>query len=137
MRYYTVYKDDEIIAFGSSLECTEKLGLKNVRQFYALISKARSGLRHHYDIVVADGLFCREIDGLFCRSSPDIIVRRRCVLSHKRRGWLQPSPSFRYSRNLALQDELYHPVINNGPAVLVCVDKRLGTGPVNQSRDAG
>ena len=36
-----------------------------------------------------------------------------------------------------LQDELYHPVINNGPAVLVCVDKRLGTGPVNQSRDAG
>lgn len=88
-------------------------------------------------IAVADGLFCREIDGLFCRSSPDIIVRRRCVLSHKRRGWLQPSPSFRYSRNLALQDELYHPVINNGPAVLVCVDKRLGTGPVNQSRDAG
>lgn len=87
--------------------------------------------------IVADGLFCREIDGLFCRSSPDIIVRRRCVLSHKRRGWLQPSPSFRYSRNLALQDELYHPVINNGPAVLVCVDKRLGTGPVNQSRDAG
>lgn len=86
---------------------------------------------------VADGLFCREIDGLFCRSSPDIIVRRRCVLSHKRRGWLQPSPSFRYSRNLALQNELYHPVINNGPAVLVCVDKRLGTGPVNQSRDAG
>lgn len=90
-----------------------------------------------YKIIVADGLFCREIDGLFCRSSPDIIVRRRCVLSHKRRGWLQPSPSFRYSRNLALQDELYHPVINNGPAVLVCVDKRLGTGPVNQSRDAG
>ena len=89
------------------------------------------------DVIVADGLFCREIDGLFCRSSPDIIVRRRCVLSHKRRGWLQPSPSFRYSRNLALQDELYHPVINNGPAVLVCVDKRLGTGPVNQSRDAG
>lgn len=90
-----------------------------------------------FKVFVADGLFCREIDGLFCRSSPDIIVRRRCVLSHKRRGWLQPSPSFRYSRNLALQDELYHPVINNGPAVLVCVDKRLGTGPVNQSRDAG
>ena len=94
-------------------------------------------LELYYAFVVADGLFCREIDGLFCRSSPDIIVRRRCVLSHKRRGWLQPSPSFRYSRNLALQDELYHPVINNGPAVLVCVDKRLGTGPVNQSRDAG
>lgn len=96
-----------------------------------------SDLITQQDDIVADGLFCREIDGLFCRSSPDIIVRRRCVLSHKRRGWLQPSPSFRYSRNLALQDELYHPVINNGPAVLVCVDKRLGTGPVNQSRDAG
>lgn len=95
------------------------------------------GLNGNKTFDVADGLFCREIDGLFCRSSPDIIVRRRCVLSHKRRGWLQPSPSFRYSRNLALQDELYHPVINNGPAVLVCVDKRLGTGPVNQSRDAG
>ncbi|MDY3832782.1 MAG: hypothetical protein SOZ79_09930 [Candidatus Ventricola sp.] len=54
MRYYTVYKDDEIIAFGSSLECTEKLGLKNVRQFYALISKACSGLRRHYDIVVEE-----------------------------------------------------------------------------------
>lgn len=54
MRYYTVYKDDEIIAFGSSLECTQKLGLKDVRQFYALISKARSGLRRHYDIVVED-----------------------------------------------------------------------------------
>ena len=99
---------------------------------YALV---KNEFRDGY--AVADGLFCSEIDGLFCRSSPDIIVRRRCVLSHKRRGWLQPSPSFRYSRNLALQDELYHPVINNGPAVLVCVDKRLGTGPVNQSRDAG
>lgn len=54
MHYYTVYKDDEIIAFGSSLECTHKLGLKNVRQFYALVSKTRSGLRHHYDIVVED-----------------------------------------------------------------------------------
>lgn len=54
MRYYTVYKDDEIIAFGSSLECTKKLGLKNVRQFYALISKARSGLRRHYVVVVEE-----------------------------------------------------------------------------------
>ena len=32
-------------------------------------------------LTVADGLFCREIDGLFCRSSPDSVVRRRCVLS--------------------------------------------------------
>ena len=104
---------------------------------YGLNNSATQLVPKNSIAIVADGLFCREIDGLFCRSSPDIIVRRRCVLSHKRRGWLQPSPSFRYSRNLALQDELYHPVINNGPAVLVCVDKRLGTGPVNQSRDAG
>ena len=34
-----------------------------------------------YKPTVADGLFCREIDGLFCRSSPDSVVRRRCVLS--------------------------------------------------------
>lgn len=119
---------------GAGLAC--RLG-RRFKAFHALRSPpaTRAPLRGLHR--VADGLFCREIDGLFCRSSPDIIVRRRCVLSHKRRGWLQPSPSFRYSRNLALQDELYHPVINNGPAVLVCVDKRLGTGPVNQSRDAG
>lgn len=54
MRYYTVYKDDEIVAFGSSIECTQKLGLKNTKQFYALISKSRSGLRRHYSIVVED-----------------------------------------------------------------------------------
>lgn len=114
---------DDLIGVGN---LTQELGLLHTREENR---QTKSN--------VADGLFCREIDGLFCRSSPDIIVRRRCVLSHKRRGWLQPSPSFRYSRNLALQDELYHPVINNGPAVLVCVDKRLGTGPVNQSRDAG
>ena len=116
------------------LICNEIFGASN---FVANVSWQRTYSPRNDSKGVADGLFCREIDGLFCRSSPDIIVRRRCVLSHKRRGWLQPSPSFRYSRNLALQDELYHPVINNGPAVLVCVDKRLGTGPVNQSRDAG
>lgn len=123
------------------IKCPICNGKTRVQVFYNTVLRnfplfcPKCKLTHIID--VADGLFCREIDGLFCRSSPDIIVRRRCVLSHKRRGWLQPSPSFRYSRNLALQDELYHPVINNGPAVLVCVDKRLGTGPVNQSRDAG
>lgn len=54
VKYYTVYKDDEIIAFGNSQECTDKLGLKNRRQFAALVSKARSGLRRHYKIVVED-----------------------------------------------------------------------------------
>lgn len=119
-------------------EQSKSSGIDLIETIYSKKPKIKVVMLSSYDMpVVADGLFCREIDGLFCRSSPDIIVRRRCVLSHKRRGWLEPSPSFRYSRNLALQDELYHPVINNGPAVLVCVDKRLGTGPVNQSRDAG
>ncbi len=54
LKYYTVYRDDDIIAFGSADECTKKLCLKNIRQFYALVSKARSGLRHHYSIVVED-----------------------------------------------------------------------------------
>ena len=52
VNYYTVYRDDEIIAFGTAYQCTEKLNLKNTRQFYALISKSRSGLRSHYNIVV-------------------------------------------------------------------------------------
>lgn len=52
MNYYTVYRDDEIVAFGNANQCIEKLQLKNIRQFYALISKARSGLRQHYNIVV-------------------------------------------------------------------------------------
>ena len=52
MNYYTVYRDEEIVAFGNALQCTEKLRLKNIRQFYALISKARSGLRQHYNVVV-------------------------------------------------------------------------------------
>ena len=132
---------DFLIALDRRIETQQSL-VDNLKKYKRgvtrrLFAQEKGSFETNLQIVVADGLFCREIDGLFCRSSPDIIVRRRCVLSHKRRGWLQPSPSFRYSRNLALQDELYHPVINNGPAVLVCVDKRLGTGPVNQSRDAG
>lgn len=129
--------DQSMICLPSDVKTA--LEKTNFIKRYEMLSNTFNGERTPLNerLRVADGLFCREIDGLFCRSSPDIIVRRRCVLSHKRRGWLQPSPSFRYSRNLALQDELYHPVINNGPAVLVCVDKRLGTGPVNQSRDAG
>ena len=54
MNYYTVYRDDEIVAFGSAIQCTEKLQLKNLRQFYALISKARAGLRQHYNVVVEE-----------------------------------------------------------------------------------
>ena len=52
MNYYTVYRDEKMVAFGTSEECASKLGLKNVRQFYALISKSRSGIRKHYSIIV-------------------------------------------------------------------------------------
>lgn len=53
-RYYTVYRkdSDEIIAFGTSQECTKALGLKNVEQFYAFVSKTRSGIRKNYVVVV-------------------------------------------------------------------------------------
>ena len=54
MRYYTVYRDEDIVAFGTALQCTEKLRLKNLKQFYALISKSRSGIRRHYSIVVEE-----------------------------------------------------------------------------------
>ena len=54
MKYYTVYlrKTDEIVAFGTSKECTEKMGLADVEQFYALVSKNRAGLQKRYVIVV-------------------------------------------------------------------------------------
>lgn len=56
MKYYTVYKEDgdEIIAFGNAIQCTEKLGLKNIRQFHAFVSKTRSGLRKRYTVVVEE-----------------------------------------------------------------------------------
>ncbi len=54
MKYYTIYKDDEIVAFGTSSQCTKMLGLKDLRQFYAFVSKARSGLRKHFAIVAEE-----------------------------------------------------------------------------------
>ena len=54
MKYYTVYRDDEVVAFGSAQQCTGKLKLKNIRQFYALVSKSRSGIRSHYSLVVEE-----------------------------------------------------------------------------------
>lgn len=51
--YYTVYnKNDDIIAAGNATKCMEILKLKNVRQFYAFVSKTRSGLRKNYTVVV-------------------------------------------------------------------------------------
>ena len=49
--------------------------------------------------------------------------RRWSILSYKRREGPEPLPSLVDSRDLAHQDELYHPVINNRPAILVSVDK--------------
>lgn len=55
-KYYTVYDEriEEIIAFGNASQCTVILGLKNVRQFHAFVSKTRSGLRKNYKVVVED-----------------------------------------------------------------------------------
>ena len=79
---------------------------------------------------VAAGLFCRKMDGRFCRKKPDTDVRRAGridvagVFCRTREGrGPEPLPSLVDSRDLAHQDELYHPVINNRPAILVSVDK--------------
>ena len=52
VRYYTVYKDDKIIAFGSSSQCTKKLGFKSIQSFYSLISRSKTGIRNHYAFVI-------------------------------------------------------------------------------------
>ena len=46
MKYYTVYHEDteEIVELGDAVQCAEILGLKDVRQFHAFVSKTRSGL---------------------------------------------------------------------------------------------
>ena len=54
LKYYTVYHDDEIVAFGSAAQCTQKLGLKTIRGFHALVSKSKSGLLKHYAVIVED-----------------------------------------------------------------------------------
>ena len=36
------------------MRCAEILGLKDVRQFHAFVSKTRSGLRKHYKVVVEE-----------------------------------------------------------------------------------
>ncbi|MBE6616628.1 MAG: hypothetical protein E7627_01605 [Ruminococcaceae bacterium] len=53
-RYYTVYRneDDEIVAFGNAAECTRQLGLKDEEQFYAFVSKTKSGLRKSHSVVI-------------------------------------------------------------------------------------
>jgi hypothetical protein len=55
-KYYTIYsnKTDEVVAFGDSLECCKKLGLKDLRQFYAFVSKTKSGIRKGYSVVVEE-----------------------------------------------------------------------------------
>ena len=36
------------------MQCAEILGLKNARQFQAFVSKACSGLRKHYKVVIEE-----------------------------------------------------------------------------------
>ena len=63
--YYGVYRKatDEIIAFGNAEQCAQKLGLKNARQFYAFVSKTRSGLRKKYEVIVDDEPWQEDSDG--------------------------------------------------------------------------
>ena len=49
---YTVYRDEEIVAFGSSTQCAKKLGFKSRNSFYALISRSKSGIRDRYAFVI-------------------------------------------------------------------------------------
>ena len=53
-KYYTIYDNtnDEIVAFGSAIECMKKMGIKDIEQFYSFVSKTRSGLRKRYTVVV-------------------------------------------------------------------------------------
>ena len=52
-KYYTIYdkKTERIVAFGDSDECTKQLGLKNREQFYAHVSKTRSGYLKRHEII--------------------------------------------------------------------------------------
>ena len=52
VQYYTVYRDEEIVAFGSSTQCAKKLGFKSKNSFYALISRLKSGIRDRYAFVI-------------------------------------------------------------------------------------
>lgn len=56
MKYYTVYREEteEITAFGNAVQCEEIIGLKNTCQFFAFVSKTRSGLRKHHKEVVEE-----------------------------------------------------------------------------------
>lgn len=36
LKYYTVYRDDDILAFGTAYQCTEKLELKMLDSFMLL-----------------------------------------------------------------------------------------------------
>ena len=52
-KYYTIYDNtnDEVVAFGSAVDCMKKLGIKDIEQFYSFVSKTRSGLRKRYTVV--------------------------------------------------------------------------------------
>ena len=55
-KYYTIYDNtnDEVVAFGSAVDCMKKLNIKDIEQFYSFVSKTRSGLRKRYTVVAED-----------------------------------------------------------------------------------
>lgn len=55
-KFYIVYLavDDTIVATGSAEECAKQMGIKNARTFQSIISKARTGKRSKYEVIVSD-----------------------------------------------------------------------------------
>lgn len=63
-KYYTVYlrKTDEIVAFGTSEECTKELGFANAGSFRSVVSKAKKGLSKKYDFIVEETPYDEEME---------------------------------------------------------------------------
>lgn len=55
-KLYAVYDavSDELLAFGTSEECTRLLGIKNIATFYEICSRVFRGKNVKYAIVVMD-----------------------------------------------------------------------------------
>lgn len=45
-------KTDQVVAVGTSDECTAQLGFKSRKTFYSILSKNRSGQRNRYEVDV-------------------------------------------------------------------------------------
>lgn len=47
-------KDDQIVAVGTSEECTEQLGFKSIKTFFQVLSRHQRGQRHRYEFDIMD-----------------------------------------------------------------------------------